>query len=194
MIAVLKYRMYRLWRNTRTPSSTGPCCSSVAGVSLVGSWEGGHESAGAHWINQQISNYNALWVLREALEPEVSNVLTSTGSDRALLQLQWNRSTTFRSWFHLEGIWFSYLKTPFWPVYFLGIKGTGVVFSFFGENEKKTNKKHFLFFVCSKQTNKQKTHFLVFDFCAKWKNNLFFCICLSFIPRKGTDKTYLVPL
>lgn len=81
MIAVLKYRMYRLWRNTRTPSSAGPCCSSVAGVSLGGALEGGHESAGAHWINQQISKHNALWMLREALEPEVSNVLTSTGSD-----------------------------------------------------------------------------------------------------------------
>lgn len=89
MIEVINLGLqHGLWRNTRTPSSTGPCCNSVADVSLVSALEGGHGSAGAtHWINQQISKYNALWVLRDALESEVSNVSTSTGSARALLQL-----------------------------------------------------------------------------------------------------------
>lgn len=69
-----------------TPSSNGLCNSSVADVSLVGASEGEHGSAGAaHW--NQISRFDSLWVLTEAQESEVSNILASTSSDQALLQL-----------------------------------------------------------------------------------------------------------
>lgn len=155
MMAVINTGLqHRLWRNTRTPSSTGPCCYSVADVTLVSALEGGQGSAGApYWINRQISKYNALWVLREAGVWGfkcfnlhwlwLSSAAAALKRQRQLSISVWRGFDFHTSWpFFLTKLRFIRLSP--------GYKGRGI-FGFFllkMNKQQQTNKNRFLFFFC----------------------------------------------